>query len=81
MSTPLTSEVTIGETSYGESADGSRVLRFVISFVYPEGLFDNSIKSFRIVTPTNKIDVTDSRSRVPETMFSQRAKDIQGEDN
>lgn len=78
---PLTSEVTIGETSYGESADGGRVLRFIISFVYPEGLFDNTMKSFRIVTPTQRIDVTDSRSRVPESLFSQRAKDIEQEGN
>lgn len=78
---PLTSEVSIGETSYGESSDGGRVLRFVISFVYPDGMFDNTIQSFRIVTPTQRIDVTDSRSRVPQSIFSQQAKDIEGEDN
>jgi hypothetical protein len=75
---PLADTVVLGETSYGESADGSKVLRFTLSFTYPDGLFDNSFKSLRIVTPTNHIDVTDSRTRVPETLFSQQAKDLGG---
>lgn len=77
-SVPLVNDVNIGETSYGESADGSKVLRFVISFVYADGLFDNSLRSFRVVTPTSAIDVTDSRTRVPDTLFSQKAKDLEG---
>lgn len=75
---PLSEEVTMGETSYGEGADGSKVLRFTLSFVYPDGLFDNTLKSLRIITPTSAIDVTDSRTRVPESLFSQQAKDLQG---
>lgn len=75
---PLSEEVTLGETSYGEGADGSKVLRFTMSFAYPDGLFDNSLKQLRIITPTSAIDVTDSRTRVPESLFSQQAKDIGG---
>ncbi len=78
-STKLTEEVVVGETSYGEGADGSKVLRFTLSFTYPDGLFDNSLRTLRIVTPTSAIDVTDSRTRVPETLFSQQAKDLEGE--
>lgn len=69
----LTSDVMIGETSYGESADGTRVLSFTISFTYPTGLFDNSLKNIKIVTPTTKTDVTDSKTRVPESLFTQKA--------
>lgn len=75
---PLAQDVTVGDTSYGQGADGSKVLRFTMTFTYPDGLFDNSLKSLRVVTPTSAVDVTDSRTRVPETLFSQQAKDIGG---
>lgn len=71
--TMLTDNVTIGETSYGEAADGTRVLSFTVSFTYPVGLFDNTLKSIKVVTPTAKTDVTDSKTRVPESLFTQRA--------
>jgi hypothetical protein len=77
-SLPLAEDVIIGETSYGEGADGNKVLRFTLSFTYAAGLFDNSFRTIRVVTPTTAIDVTDSRTRVPETLFSQQAKDIEG---
>ena len=77
-SAPLTSDVVISDTSYGEAADGSQVLRFTLSFEYPAGLLDNTMKSIRIVTPNSKVDVTDSKTRVPESLFSQKASDIEG---
>ena len=77
VKTPLATEVTIGETSYGEAADGARVLRFTVSFAYPEGLFDNSLKNIKIVTPTAKVDVTDSKTRVPESLFTEKASAAQ----
>lgn len=73
---PLTEEVHIGETSYGENSDGSKVLRFSVSFAYPAGLFDNTWKLSRIVSPVGQIDVTDSRTRVPDSLFSQQAADV-----
>jgi hypothetical protein len=73
QSTNLTDTVTIGETSYGEAADGTRVLSFTISFTYPNGLFDNTLKNIKIVTLTAKTDVTDSKTRVPESLFTQKA--------
>lgn len=76
---PLTSDVQLGETSYGEAADGSRVLRYVLSFKYPEELFTNKAKSLQIKTQTGKVDVTDSKLGVPESLFSQKATDIKEE--
>lgn len=81
VSVALTDAVTISETSYGEGSDGTRVLRFTMAFVYPEGLFDNTLASVRIVTPTSKVDVTDSKTRVPDSLFSAKAKDVQTEGN
>lgn len=75
---PLTEDVTITETTYGQSASGGNVLRFSLSFTYPKGLFDNSLKNIKIVTPTTKIDVTDSKTRVPESLFIQKVTDIEG---
>lgn len=71
----ITDEVTISETSYGQATDGSHVLRFTLSFTYPDGLFDNSLKNIKVVTPTAKTDVTDSRTRVPESLFTTQAAD------
>lgn len=76
LKVPLTDSVSIGETSYGETSDGGRVLRFSISFVYPEGLFDNTMKLARIASPTRAIDVTDSKTRVPDSLFAEQAADI-----
>ena len=77
---PLTETVEMGQTSYGEDATGQRVLRFKLSFTYPEQLLSNAGKSVRVQSPTGQIDVTDSKSRVPDTLFGQKAKDLQ-EDN
>lgn len=76
-SEPLTTNVTIGETSYGEAANGNRVLRFTVSFEYPKGLFDNTLRNIRVITPTSEVDVTDSKNRVPESLFSEQATDIE----
>lgn len=76
---PLTDEVTLQDTSYGQDATGAKVVRFTISFVYPAGLFDNTLKDVKVTTPSQKVDVTDSRTRVPDSMFSQPAADIKEE--
>lgn len=73
--TPLTDDVALRDMSYGQDANGARVVRFTIEFVYPKGLFDNTLQEVRIVTPTDRIDVTDSKTRVPESLFSQPATD------
>lgn len=74
---PLTSDVTFQDTSYGEDSSGARVVRFTIIFTYPEGLLDNRMSSVKVSTPSARIDVTDSKTRIPDTMFSQAAKDVE----
>jgi hypothetical protein len=66
----LTDLVTLQDTSYGQDASGQRVVRFVIVFVYPEGLFDNTTSDVQIKTPDANTDVTDSKARVPDSLFS-----------
>ncbi len=74
---PLTEEVALQDTSYGQDSTGKKVVRFTLSFVYPAGLFDNTLKEVKVTTPSLKVDVTDSRTRVPDSMFSQPAADIE----
>ena len=65
----------MGQTSYGETSDGKRVLRFVIVLQYPEVLFSNKAQKAQLVTPTEQIDVTDSRIQVPNSLFSDPVAD------
>lgn len=74
---PLTGEVNLGEVSYGTDVSGAKVLRFKLSFQYADRLLSNKVQSVKIVTPTGKIDVTDSKIYVPDSLFSQAATDLQ----
>lgn len=69
----LATGIVAGDTSFGESADGGRVLRFAFTFTYPEKLFEVSDDPVLIVTPTGRVDVTDSKLGVPESLFSNEA--------
>lgn len=73
---PLTEMVNISETNYAEDADGRKVLRFILSFTYPDELFSRSIENAKIVSPTTEINVTDSFIRVPDSLFSARPADL-----
>lgn len=77
--TVLTSDVKVGKTSFSENSQGERVVRFEISFKYPKELFSNTVSNVKIITPSEVIDVTDSRLRVPDSLFAQPAGDS-GED-
>ncbi len=77
----LASEINTSNTSYGEDASGSKVLRFTISFKYIPELFSATVKNPQIVisgdgTSTSTYNVTDSYLGVPKTIFSDAAKDI-----
>jgi len=74
--TSLTSNVTLQDTSYGEDAAGAKVVRFTIIFTYPDGLFDNRMSDVKISTPSARVDVTDSKTLIPDSMFSQAATDL-----
>ena len=69
------SEVSVGETSYGVAGNDKRVLRFEMKIVYADGLFDNTMQNVRVIAPTRKIDVTDSKLRVPDSLFAIPAAD------
>lgn len=73
---PLTTEIVAGDTSFGEDAQGGRVLRFTFSFVYPAELFAVSEHHVAVITPEGNIDVTDSKLGVPSSLFRERAADI-----
>lgn len=78
QTTPLTKEVATSDTSYGEDASGRKVLRFTMSFTYPTELFARSSRDAVIERPDRQ-NVTDSYLRIPQSLFSERATDLQGE--
>lgn len=73
---PLTTEVDLKDTSYGQDDTGAKVVRFTVSFKYLDHLFDNSLKNVVVAGPTGRTDVTDSATRVPDSMFSKAATDL-----
>lgn len=76
---PLASLVSIGETSLGEDSDGRRVVRFSLVVQGADMLFSNAAKNMRILGPDRRLDVTDSRIGVPESLFAPQAEE-EGED-
>lgn len=66
----LAQDMTDGETSFGENAEGKKVLRFSFQFTYPDELFARTKEGVSIVTPAGRVDVTDSRVGVPESLFA-----------
>lgn len=75
----LASDINTSDTSFGEGTDGGRALRFTMTFVYPEELFSPATEgfSYRLVVNGN---VTDSYLGVPRAIFSEAAKDSDGEE-
>lgn len=72
---PLAENLQAGEASFGEDANGKKVLRFSFTFTYPAELFSKTSGSVVIATPNGKVDVTDSRLGVPESLFAKKPKD------
>ena len=66
----LATEVTLSNVTYSEDSDGTKAVHFTLSFVYPEALTSNAYKNVTIVTPSGSIDVTDSKTRVPDDLFA-----------
>ncbi|MGB4761788.1 MAG: hypothetical protein WBP12_00360 [Candidatus Saccharimonas sp.] len=79
QTTNLTDKVTIKDTSYGTDSTGAVALRFTMTMTYLDSLFSNKLTEVRIVTPTDKIDVTDSKTRVPDSLFSQPVTTTEGD--
>ena len=72
QSVPLATSMNDSDRSYGENASGAKVLRFSLTFTYPEELFARTAESATIVAP-GKTNVTDSFLGVPQSLFTQRA--------
>lgn len=68
-------QVSASDISVGEDASGKKVLRFTLSFEYPDALFARSSQSAVIESPTRS-NVTDSYLRVPQSLFSDKANNI-----
>jgi len=72
---PLAADISTSDISYGEDADGRKVLRFTLSFQYPVELL--SPKSSNVAFKLNvNGNVTDSYLGIPR--FAERAKDLEG---
>ncbi len=76
-SVPLATSMNDSDRSYGEDASGAKVLRFTLTFVYPEELFSRTAQNATVVAP-EKTNVTDSFLGVPQSLFTQRATDTGG---
>jgi Tfp pilus assembly protein PilN len=75
---PLTDSISNSERSFGEDTNGAKVLRFTLSFTYPEQLFSNKVTGVTMQAPT-KSNVTDSYLGVPQSLFVQKASDLKGD--
>lgn len=69
------------DASFGEDAAGKKVLRFSFTFNYPQELFTAASGSVLVVTPTGRVNVTDSKLGVPDSLFgsAQPEKKKEGE--
>jgi len=72
QSVSLASDMSDSDRSYGEDASGVKVLRFALSFTYPEELFARTSQNAQIIAPTQR-NATDSFLGVPKSLFTQRA--------
>jgi len=78
MLIPLAENISTADISYGEDSNGEKVLRFTLSFDYPGELFAAATPSSMKFKLTTNGNVTDSYIGIPK--FSERAKDIEGEE-
>jgi Tfp pilus assembly protein PilN len=65
----IATSIADGERRYSEDNQGRQVLRFSLSFTYPEEMFKPDSENGRIVGP-NKQTATDSAQGVPTSLFS-----------
>lgn len=79
QSVALASQMSDSDRSYGDDASGATVLRFTLTFVYPDELFSRTAENATIVAPT-RVNVTDSFLGVPNSLFTSKASSTQ-EDN
>lgn len=76
---PLASQMSDSDRSYGDDASGARVLRFTLTFIYPDELFSRTAENALIIAPM-RTNVTDSFLGVPNSLFTVNANSA-GEGN
>jgi hypothetical protein len=76
QSVPLATGISDSDRSYGEDASGAKVLRFTLTFTYPEELFARTAQGATIVAP-ERSNATDSFLGVPQSLFTQKASDTE----
>jgi len=72
----LATDISTSDVSYGEDSTGTKVLRFTLSFTYPEELFSPTVPAV-VVKLTNQGNVTDSYLGIPKSIFVERANDTE----
>lgn len=72
----LATKINDSERSYGEDTNGTKVLRFTLGFIYPEEIFAATVSNVAIQGPV-KSNATDSYVGVPQSLFTQKASDIE----
>lgn len=73
----LASNISTTDLSYGEDSAGTKVLRFTVSFTYPQELFAPATSGLKFKI-TNSGDATDSYIGLPKSIFVPRAADSAG---
>lgn len=77
-SVPIASNVSDGERSYGRDDNNNQVLRFELSFTYPEELFMTYLDDTRVIGPA-RTNVTGSYVGIPKSLFAPKASDTEEE--
>lgn len=74
----ISTKVAVGETSFGDDSQGRRVLRFEVFVTYNPLLFSNEAKSVEVQAPDRRINVTDSRIGIPDSLFTAPIEEAEG---
>ena len=72
----IASDISTTDVNYGEDSSNTKVLRFTLRFTYPAELFAPGTKNLRIV-PAQKGNATDSYLALPQSLFTNRARDLE----
>lgn len=73
---PLATQINTSDITYGEDASGVKVLRFTLNFVYVPELFSPGSTPFQVLRAEDG-NATDSYLGLPQSLFVERARDIE----
>jgi hypothetical protein len=75
----LATDISTSDVSFGEDATGNKVLRFTLSFTYPEELFSPTVPGI-VIKLTNQGNVTDSYLGIPKSIFAEEPTTGEGDE-